>query len=47
VHEPDGIEKKFVTASGKTQALAILTGRDVRAVEDHDLIAVRSVQHTA
>jgi hypothetical protein len=45
VYEPDGIEMEFVTASGKTQALVTLTEQDVRAVEDHDLIAVRSVQH--
>jgi hypothetical protein len=45
VYEPDGIEVEFVTASGKTQALVTLTVHDVRPVEDHDLIAVRSVQN--
>ena len=46
VYEPDGVEVEFVTASGKTQALVTLTVRDVRSVEDHDLVAVRSVLHT-
>ena len=45
VYEPDGVEVEFVTASGKTQALVTLTLRDVRSVEDHDLVAVRSVLH--
>ena len=43
VYEPDGLEVEFVTASGKTQALATLTVREVRPVQDSDLIAVRSV----
>jgi hypothetical protein len=45
VYEPDGIEVEFVTASGRTQAVVTLTVGDVRPVEDHDLVAVRSVQH--
>jgi hypothetical protein len=45
VYEPDGIEVEFITASGKTQALVTPKDHDVRPVEDHDLIAVRSVQH--
>jgi hypothetical protein len=45
VYEPDGIEVEFVTASGRTQALVTLKDRDVRPVEDYDLIAVRSVLH--
>ena len=45
VYEPEGVEVEFVTASGKTQALITLTVRDVRSVEDHDLVAVRSVLH--
>ena len=45
VYEPDGMEVEFVTASGKTQALVTLTVRDVRPVGDHDLVAVRSLQH--
>jgi uncharacterized protein DUF4926 len=43
VYEPDGLEIEFVTASGKTQALVTLTVKDVRPVQDGDLIAVRSV----
>ena len=43
VYEPDGLEVEFVTASGKTQALVTLGFKDVRSVQDSDLIAVRSV----
>jgi uncharacterized protein DUF4926 len=43
VYEPDGLEVEFVTASGRTQALVTLSVKDVRAVQDSDLIAVRSV----
>ena len=43
VHEPDGLEVEFVTASGKTQALVTLNVNDVRPVQDNDLVAVRSV----
>ena len=43
VYEPDGLEVEFVTASGKTQALVTLNVRDVRPVQDSDLIAVRTV----
>ena len=43
VYAPDGLEIEFVTASGKTQALVTLNVRDVRPVQDSDLIAVRSV----
>ena len=42
-YEPDGLEVEFVTASGRTQALVTLTERDVRSVQDTDLVAVRSV----
>jgi hypothetical protein len=43
VYEPDGLEVEFVTASGKTQALVTLNVRDVRPVQDGDLVTVRSV----
>jgi hypothetical protein len=43
VYEPDGLDIEFVTASGKTQALVTLKVRDVRPVQNSDLIAVRSV----
>ena len=41
VYEPDGLEVEFVTAPGKTEALLSLNTRDVRAVGDNDLVAVR------
>lgn len=47
IYEPDGLEVEFVTASGKTQALVTLRVGDVRAVEDHDLIAVRPLARGA
>jgi Domain of unknown function (DUF4926) len=43
VYEPDGLEVEFVTASGKTQALVTLNVKDVRPVQENDLVAVRSV----
>ena len=36
------VEVEFVTASGRTQALLTLPVKDVRAVRDNDLLAVRS-----
>jgi len=47
VHEPDGLEVEFVLASGRTQALLTLNARDVRAVRDGDLIAVRDLKRSA
>jgi hypothetical protein len=41
VYPPEGIEVEFVRASGRTQALCTLSTRDVCAVDDRDLIAVR------
>jgi hypothetical protein len=38
----EAVEVEFVTASGRTQALLTLPIRDVRAVRDNDLLAVRS-----
>ena len=43
VYEPEGLDVEFVTASGKTQALVTLNVKDVRPVQDGDLVAVRSV----
>ena len=43
VYEPDGLEVEFVRASGRTQALVELTTKDVRAIGDQDLIAVRTL----
>jgi len=42
VYSPEALEVEFVTASGQTQALLTLAARDVRAVRDDDLLAVRS-----
>jgi hypothetical protein len=47
IYEPDGLEVEFVTASGRTQALATLRLNDVRAVMDEDLIAVRPLRRGA
>lgn len=41
VHEPDGLEVEFVTASGRTAALVTLSFQDVRPAADDDLISVR------
>lgn len=43
VYPPDGFEVEFVTASGRTQALATLRVSDLRPVEDKDLVTVRRV----
>lgn len=43
LYPPDGLEVEFVTGSGRTQAVLTLTVKDVRPVEDRDLIAVRSL----
>ena len=47
VYEPDGLEVEFVTASGKTGALATVRIGDVRRVAENDLVAVRPLDHTA
>ena len=47
LHEPDGLEVEFVSASGKTEALVMLKEGDVRAVADGDLIAVRRLDRSA
>jgi hypothetical protein len=47
VYEPDGIEVEFVTASGRTAALATLNARDVRPVADDDLVSVRTCRGSA
>ena len=43
VYEPDGLEVEFVRASGRTESLVTLCTRDVRAVADTDLVAVRAM----
>ena len=47
VYEPDGLEVEFVTASGKTGALATVRIDDVRRVAENDLVAVRPLDRTA
>ncbi len=42
VYDHATIEVEFVTASGRTQALQMLSAADVRPVRDDDLLAVRS-----
>ena len=46
VYEPDGLEVEFVSATGKTEALVTLKEKDVRAVADGDLIAVRPLDRS-
>jgi hypothetical protein len=41
VHEADGLEVEFVTASGRTAAVLTLETQDVRPVADDDLVSVR------
>lgn len=43
LHSAEVLEVEFVRASGQTQALVTLSATDVRAVEEHDLVAVRTV----
>ncbi len=47
VYEPDGLEVEFVTASGKTGALATVHVDDVRRVAENDLVSVRPLDRTA
>jgi hypothetical protein len=47
VYPPDCYEVEFVTASGRTQALAKVSAVDVRAVGDEDLVAVRALARGA
>ena len=47
VHSADAFEVEFVAASGRTQALITLRAEDLRHVDDHDLVAVRSLERAA
>ena len=47
LYEPDGLEVEFVTASGRTEALATLRESDVRSVVANDLVTVRPYRKTA
>lgn len=44
---PDAFTVEFVAASGRTQALVTLNSRDIRAVNDNDLVSVRPSQAIA
>ena len=41
VQGKDAVDVEFVTASGRTKAIITLRPRDLRSVEDNDLLAVR------
>ena len=47
VYRTDALEVEFVTASGRTKALATLKATDVREVADDDLVAVRPTSRDA
>lgn len=43
LYEPDDLEVELVLAPGRTTAVLTLNVRDVRHVEAHDMLSVRSV----
>jgi len=47
VYEPEGLEVEFVTASGRTKALVSLRPSNVRAVDESDLVSVRTFRRSA
>jgi hypothetical protein len=47
VHDEGAIEVEFVTADGRTEALATLSVSDVRAIAATDLVAVRPLRRSA
>jgi hypothetical protein len=47
IHDADHCEVEFVAASGRTQALVTLRSKDLRSVNDRDLIAVRRLPSAA
>jgi hypothetical protein len=46
VYPPDTLDVEFVTAAGRTKALITLKSSAFRAIQDSDLIAVRSTGRT-
>ncbi|MEM2291719.1 MAG: DUF4926 domain-containing protein [Nitrososphaerota archaeon] len=44
VYGPEGLEVEFVTASGRAQAVVILSPKDVRKLSPEDMFAVRPLQ---
>jgi hypothetical protein len=47
VYGPNAFEVEFVAASGRTQAPVTLAADDLRPVDDHDLISVRTLEQAA
>lgn len=47
LHTPDSFDVEFVLASGRTQALLKLGGKDVRPVREDDLMGVRQANPAA
>jgi len=47
IYGPNAFEVEFVAASGRTQALVTLAADDLRHVDDHDLISVRTLEQAA
>lgn len=47
IYGPNAFEVEFVAASGRTQALVTLAADDLRHVDDHDLISVRTLAQAA
>jgi len=45
VHAPDAFEVEFVTGEGTTLAVTTLSAADLRPIDAHDLLHVRSVAH--
>ena len=46
VYPTDTFDVEFVTASGRTTALVTLRTSDLRAIEDIDLVSVRTISHS-
>jgi hypothetical protein len=47
VYSPDEVEVEFVTAGGRTRAVATLPSEEVRHVGSGDVLAVRPLGRTA
>ena len=47
VYSPDAFDVEFATASGHAQAVITLEARDVRPVQDNDLLTVRPTTPTS
>lgn len=47
VYGQDSFAVEFVAASGRTEALIVLSACDLRHVNDDDLVSVRHLKHAA